>query len=252
MRRHTLPRALFSVLVTGAAAAQTAVALPPVKAEVVDEATMAGISGKYYGANMLVGLRIDVVSTLHNPGHGTAQANGSLVIQRNGNGFDVAVDTRASAESVAAGELPTGAATGGESLQINGIGQISQIAGDGNRMSNVTSISFSPDSLTTGDGGFNGSLSSTAGAGAMAAQITFLDGGMQLDLTGPGSILGQSFSPGANGVDGRILQVGQIAGNGITGSNQIHLQLMTSLMPSLWQQSLGTLQALAGLRGLSR
>lgn len=250
MSRHTLPRALFSVLVAGAAAAQTAVALPPVRVEIVDDATMAGISGKYYGANMLVGLRIDVISTIHNPGHGTAQANGSLVIQGNGNGFDVAVDTRASAESAGAGALPTGTATGGESLQINGIGQISQIAGDGNRMSNVTTISFSPGSLT-GDG-FNGSLSSTAGAGAMAAQITFLDGGMQLDLTGPGSILGQSFSPGANGVDGRILQVGQIAGNGITGSNQIHLQLMTSLMPSLWQQSLGTLQALAALRGIPR
>lgn len=250
MNRHTLPRALFSVLVAGAAAAQTAVALPPVRVEVVDEVTLAGISGKYLGANMLVGLRIDVVSSLHTAQQGTSSATGSLLIHRNGAGFDVSVDTSARTEAGGAPAMPTGTAVGGEILQINGIGQIGQIAGDGNSLSNLTSIRFVED--TAANGSFNGALSSQASAGPMTAQVTFLDGGMQLDLTGPGARLGQSFNPGANGVDGRILQIGQIEGNGLTGSNQIHLQMMTSLMPSLWQQQLGVQQALAGLSGLPR
>jgi hypothetical protein len=250
VNRHTLPRALFTVLVAGAAAAQTAAALPPVRAEVVDDATLAGINGKYYGANMLVGLRIDVVSTLHTAQQGTAQASGSLVIRRNGSGFDVSVGTQAQTGAGGDAAPATGIATGGEHLQVDGIGQITQIAGDGNQLSNLTSIRFVSDMTGTGD--LNGATSSQSSAGPMTAQITFTGGGMQLDLTGPGSVLGQQFHRGANGVDGRILQIGQLSGNGITASNQLHLQLMTELMPSLFQQQLGVQQALSGLRGLSR
>lgn len=250
MNRHTLPRALFTVLVAGAAAAQSAVALPPVRAEVVDDATLAGINGKYYGANMLVGLRIDVISTLHTAQQGTAQASGSLVIRRNGGRFQVFVGSQTQAEAGGDAAPATGIATGGEGLRIDGVGQITQIAGDGNRLSNLTSIRFVSD--MPGVDGLNGATSSQSSAGPMTAQITFADGGMQLDLTGPGSVLGQRFQPGANGADGRMLQIGQIAGNGITASNQLHLQLMTQLMPSLFQQQLGVQQALSGLRGLSR
>lgn len=251
MNRHTLPRALFSALVAGVAAAQSAAALPPVRAEVVDDATLADISGKYFGANMLVGLRVDVVSTLHTAQNGAAQASGSLLIRRNGSGFDVRVDTRTSAQADdGQAGLPIGIVSGGDTLQVNGIGQISQIAGDGNRLSNLTAIRFTPDLDTSGE--FNGRLSSATDAGQMVAQITFLDGGMQLDLTGPGAVLGQHFNQGAAGAAGRILQTGQISGNGIAGSNQVHLQMMTSLMPALWQQQLGVQQALAGLRGLTR
>lgn len=249
MNRHTLPRALFTALVAGAAAVQTAAALPPVRAEVVDDAALAAISGKYYGANMLVGLRIDVVSTLHTAQQGTAQASGSLVVRRNGSGFDVAVGTQAQSVAGTDAMAVTGTAAGGEHLQVEGIGQIAQIAGDGNRLSNLTAIRFVSD---LGAADLNGATSSQASAGPMSAQVTFLDGGMRLDLTGPGSLLGQQFQPGAHGADGRILQIGQIAGNGVTASNQLQLQLMTQLMPALFQQQLGIQQALSGLRGLPR
>jgi hypothetical protein len=251
VNRHTLPRAVFAVvLVAGAAAVQTAAALPPVRAEVVDDATLAGISGKYYGANMLVGLRIDVVSTLHTAQQGSAQASGSVVIRRNGSGFDVSVGTQAQTGAGDDAAPATGTASGGERLLIDGIGQITQIAGDGNQLSNLTSIQFVSD--LDGGGDLNGVASSESSAGSMTARITFTDGGLQLDLTGPGSVLGQQFRRGADGADGRLLQIGQLTGNGISASNQLHLQLMTQLMPSLFQQQLGVQQALAGLRGLSR
>jgi hypothetical protein len=251
VNRHPLPHGWFTVLlVAGAAAAPPAAALPPVRAEVVDDATLAGISGRYYGANMLVGLRIDVVSTLHTAQQGTAQASGTVVIRRNGSGFDVSVGTQAQTAAGGDAAPATGTATGGQHLPVSGIGQITQIAGDGNLLANLASIRFVSD--LPDDGDLNGLTSSASSVGPMTAQITFSDGGMRLDLTGPGSLLGQQFQQGGNGVDGRILQIGQLTGNGITGHNQLHLQLMTQLMPALYQQQLGVQQALAGLRGLSR
>lgn len=250
MNRHTLPRTLFAALVAGAAAAQSAAALPPVRVEVVDDSTLAGINGRYHGANMLVGLRIDIVSSAHAPGQAQAQASGSLLVRRTGSGYDVAVDTRAQADAGTGGPMPTGIATGGESLHVAGIGQITQIAGNGNSLSNLTTIRFVSDVGTAN--GFNGAATSTATSGAVSARIEFGNGGMRLDLHAPGALLGQHIDTNAVHAAGGVMQIGQLTGNGILAHNQLHLQIATELMPSLWQQQLGVQQALSGLQGLSR
>lgn len=250
MNRHTLPRALFAVLVAGVAAVQSAAALPPLRAEPVDELTLSQVSGKYYGANMLVGLRLEITSTVHSA-HGSANASGSLSIQRVGDGFEVQIDSRSGATAgaeVAGSGGGYASATGADGLQVNGIGQLSQIAGDDNRMANVTTIRFLPnaDAGPSGGGGYNGQTSSSAGAGAMTARITFFDGGLQLGVSGPGATLAQQFRAGG----GQVLQTGQIAGNGVFGSNQLQLTLLTSAMSTQMQHQLGIQQALAGLGGL--
>ncbi|RDZ26586.1 hypothetical protein DX914_16505 [Lysobacter silvisoli] len=234
-----------------AAAAQPAAALPPLKAEIVDDSTLATLSGKFYGANMLVGLRIDLVSTMTLPDQSSASASGALSIRRVGNGFDVRVDTRADASAGSGGYVPPDntSASGGDSLRVNGIGQISQVAGDGNRLSNLTSISFVSD---LGNGAFNGRSAAQASAGPVTAQVTFLDGGARMDINAPGALLSQRFNAGSNGADGRILQVAQIAGNDLVGANRMHLQLMTESMTQQMQQQLGIQQVLAGLRALPR
>lgn len=249
MSRRTLPRALFTALVAGAAAVQTAAALPPLKVEAVDDAALAGISGRYFGAQMLVGMRIDVVSQLHAPAAGSAEARGSLLVRRTGNGYDVRVDTAATAEPGAGAEAPasTAVAGGADGLRVNGIGQITQIAGDGNRLSNFASIRFVSDLDAAGD--FNGLTHSQATTGPVSAEIRFVDGGMRLDLSGPGARLAQQLTPGQGG---GLMQLGQIAGDGLAGSNRLHLQLATQLMPTLFQHQLGIHQALAGLSGIPR
>lgn len=249
MNRNTLPRALFMALVA-VAAAPPAAALPPVRVEVVDDAILGTLNGKYFGANLLVGLRIDLVSSLSTAQGGTANATGSLQMIRVGNGFDVRVDSRSSAtEGTAATGLPHGSAVGAQGLQVDGIGQVSQIAGDGNRMTNLTTISFMP-ATAGGAGQFNGATSSSASAGGMTAQVTFLDRGLQLALSGPGAALTQQLH--ASGANGQVLQSGQIAGNGMVGFNQLQLQLMTSPMSNGELHQLGVRQALAGLDGLGR
>lgn len=250
MNRHTLPRALFAVLVAGVAAVQSAAALPPLRPEPVDELTLSQVSGKYYGVNMLVGLRLEVTSTVHSA-HGSANASGSLSIQRVGNGFAVQVDSRSGATAGAEAAGSGGghaSATGADGLQVNGIGQLSQIAGDDNRMANVTTIRFLPNAAAgpSGAADYNGQTSSSAGAGAMTARITFFDGGLQLGVSGPGATLAQQFRAGG----GQVLQTGQIAGNGVSGSNQLQLTLLTSAMSTQMQHQLGIQQALAGLGGL--
>lgn len=257
MNRHTLPRALFSALVAGAAAAQPAVALPPssppaaaeappVRVEVVDESVLAGISGKYFGANMLVGLRIDLISTLHTPADGSAVASGSLLLSWSNGQPRMQVSSDVDALSDGAVTVPDGgqSASGGDSLQVGGIGQVAQIAGDGNRFSNLTAIRFTPD--TGSAAGFNGQGAQSASAGPMLARVTFLDGGMQLALEGPAAQMGQQLGRGG------IQQFGQIAGNGMVGSNRMQLQIVTAAAPEQWQQQMGVQQALAGLLALPR
>lgn len=249
-----LPPTLFSALLAAAAAWQPAAALPPLNAHavtayVVDDATLATISGKYFGAQMLVGLRVDLVSSLNTPQHGHAFASGSLLVERRGGGFDVQVDARSGAD---AGNAPIAAgaagasASGAESVQVRGIGQIAQIAGDGNRLGNLTAIGFVDRADAAG---FNGQWHSHASAGAMSARVSFLDGAARVVVDGPGASLQQRLDPGASG---GIVQLGRIAGNGVDASNRMQLQIVTSAITPELSRQLGLQQALDSLRALPR
>lgn len=249
-----LPPTLFSALLAAAAALQPAAALPPLKAHavtahVVDDATLATISGKYFGAQMLVGLRVDLVSSLNTPQHGTAFASGSLLVERRGGGYEVQVDARSGADAgnatIAAGAAVANA-SGAESVQMRGIGQIAQIAGDGNRLGNLTSIGFVDRADASG---FNGQSHSQASAGAMSARVTFLDGGARIAVDGPGASLQQRLDPGASG---GIAQLGRIAGNGVDASNRMQLQIVTSAITPELSRQLGLQQALDSLRAVPR
>lgn len=249
MNRQLLPRAVFTGLVVAAVAAPAAAAGPtlslPSTAQLVDDATLAEVRGKYLNQQMLIGLRIDLVSTLTSP-HGTAGASGSLLMQADGHGgMSVSVDSRSHAQAStgapAAGNH--GLTQGGDTLRIDGIGQVVQIAGDGNRMANVARISFGD----LGGGDFNGRSESTATDGAVVARIRF-DEGVQLGVQAPGVHLQQRA-----GVDGLpLLQSGQIASDHVIGSNQLQLRLMTRELPVMQQHRLGIQQALSGLTPLGR
>jgi hypothetical protein len=253
MNRHTLPRALFWVLVAGAGPACAGSALSPVRAELVDDATLSEISGKFHGANMLVGLRIDLVSTLHNAQGGSAHASGTLQVTPDGHGgYRVQVDSHSGAGAGQGMQAAGGQqAVGGESLQVDGIGQVAQIAGDGNRLGNLTSIGFSR--AADAGGQFNGRASSASTAGAMSARISFDPAlGATLSVRGPGALLSQQLGAGPDAGRGSIRQLGQIAGNDMVGHNELRLQVFTQAMPERWQRHLGVEQALAGLNGVGR
>lgn len=221
---------------------------PPVRVELVDDATLAGMTGKFFGADMLTGVRIDLVSTLANAQGGSATASGSLYIRRAGSGYQVRVDSRAEAIEGSAPTPATGnAANGVAGIGVDGIGQITQIAGDDNRMGNLAVIRFGAD--PAGAGGFNGATNAQARAGDLTARVSFADGGMRIRLSDIGATIHQEVMPGESG---HIMQVGQIAGNGFTANNSLQLQMMTTAMPILAMQQLGIHQALAAISGLRR
>ncbi|MBX9401046.1 hypothetical protein K4L06_06950 [Lysobacter sp. BMK333-48F3] len=216
------------------------------KVDLVDEATLATINGRYFGAQMLVGLRIDLVSSLHTPQQGLASARGSMVVQREGGGFSVQVDARSQAEAGSGlPEATPATASGAEQVSVQGIGQIAQIAGDRNRLSNLTRIGF-VDSVDAS--GFNGQTQAASSAGPMTAQVTFLDGGVQLGVAGAGAGLQQRLDPAGGG----IVQFGRIAGNDLTGSNSLQLQFVSAPVAPQLSQQLGLQQALESLRALPR
>ncbi|MBW8808856.1 MAG: hypothetical protein JF591_08460 [Lysobacter sp.] len=218
-------------------------------AYIVDDATLATISGKYFGAQMLVGLRVDLVSSLDTPQQGSAFASGALLVERRGGGFEVQVDARSGADAgnatLAAGAAGANA-SGAESVQVRGIGQIAQIAGDGNRLRNLTSIAFVDRADAAG---FNGQSHSQASAGAMSARVTFLDGGARIAVDGPGASLQQRLDAGAVG---GIAQLGRIAGNGVDASSRMQLQIVTSAITPELSRQLGLQQALDSLRAVPR
>lgn len=257
MNTRTLPLALFGTLVGMAASAHAEAAQPspatkpePVRVEVVDEDTLSRINGKFYGADMLVGLRIELLSNWRTA-EGSLSAAGTLEIQRNANGgFTVQVDTRSAAQGTggAGNGLPNASASGGDQVSVNGVGQVVQIAGDGNQFGNLTSISFAPRDAS-GGGSFNGQTSSNASHGNLVANVSFEGGGAQLGLSGPSGGLNQSVISGA---DGGLMQSVRVAGQDQIGSNTMQLQLQTATMPALTQQQLGIYEAMAGLRQLPR
>jgi hypothetical protein len=251
MKNRSLPRA-FLVLVA-AACAMPALALPssspppPVRVEVLDDATLDSQTGKFFGADMLVGVRIELVSMLTTAQGASASAAGTLYIRRTeGGGFDVQVDSRALAAAGVSTAPATGnLATGGEQVRVDGIGQVTQIAGDGNRMSNVALVQLG--TAPASPSGFNGQSGAQASAGGLQAQVSFVGGGLQIGLVAPGATIGQQVTTGASG---RVMQIGQIAGDGFTASNALNLQMMTAAMPTSSLQQMGIQQALSAVSGL--
>jgi hypothetical protein len=250
MKNRFLPRGILVGLVA-VAGAGPALALPPssprpVHVEVVDDATLDGQTGKFYGADMLVGVRIQLVSTLTTAQGASASATGTLFVQRNAaGGFDVQVDSQALANAGGAAPASTNVASGGEQIRVDGIGQVTQIAGDGNRMANIALVQLG--TAPASPSGFNGQSGAQASAGGVQAQVSFAGGGVQLGLVAPGANIRQDVTPGASG---RIMQVGQIAGDGVTASNALQLQMMTTAMPVSSMQQLGIQQALSAVSGL--
>ena len=219
--------------------------LEPVDARPVDDRTLDAARGKFLGANMLVGVRIDLVTQLTNAAGGQAGGQASLYIVNTPDGPQVQVDTRSSAGG-AAGVAGNGVATGGDALIVNGVGQVTQIAGDGNRMGNTAVIRV-VDALPTPTG-FNGERSSQSQAGPVTATVSFAEGGLQMGVQMPGARLGQTVRGGAG--DGGVLQQATITGDGFTGSNTLQMQILAAPLPLASLSELGVQQARAAAGGL--
>lgn len=221
---------------------------PPVRAELLGDDVLDRQRGRYLGFDMIVGMRIEAHSSWQTGSGGGLQASGAIWLrQLPDGGYALYQGATASAGEGAAGGSGTGWAVGGEHLAVGGIGQVTQAAGDGNRVENLLVIGF--DDAGGGATAFNGQSSASAGSGGHRAEVSVSPGGFLIGLHAPEGQVSQTLSTGAGG---SLMQLVQVSGNGHVASNHMQIFLQTATMPAALQQQLSIQQAMESLRGIGR
>jgi hypothetical protein len=221
-----------------------------VKWQAVDDDVLAGQTGKYAGASMISGFVLNLLSQWQLPNGAAAVAQGSLAVSTNGNGT-MSAQVSTSAQVVngtntgSTGANPNASVTGGQGISVNGVAQVTQVAGNGNVGSNTATIDFSPASFAPVPGGTNSPTANASNAsGSIKANIAFGNGGVTVSLQTPSGLAAQSIAPNNMQQPGAIAQLLQIAGNGQAVTNQLQLRLQTQQLSGNLLRQLGVMQAL--------
>lgn len=216
----------------------------------VSDAELSRIHGKYFGADLLVGVRVDLVSNWRAPSGALMQGVASVQMQRDASGaMQVSIHTLASANGATDGSAAvaptTRTAQGAEGMGGNGLTQVTQLAGDHNTVANVAQIDFTP---VLGDtASFNGNSYAAAAQGGYSTEVRFSTDGISMALQGPNGAAMQRIGE-SNGV----MQTARVAGDNQSANNTLNLQIQTSGVSSDMQRQWGVQNALSGLRGLTR
>ena len=229
----------------------------------IGDDVLATQTGKYAGAQMISGFVLNLLSSWQLPNGASALAQGTLSVARNAAGQASAqVQTAAriveprngalaannGANSGAnSGANPNAIATGGQNVSVNGVSQITQVAGNGNVGANSTEIDYSNNAAQFANvvgGNASPTASATNASGTMKAGIAFGSGGITVALQTPAGIATQSIVPGNAQQAGSIAQLLQVAGNSQQVANQLQLVLQTSQMSGATLRQIGVLQAL--------
>lgn len=221
-------------------------------AELAQDDELAQQRGKYLGASVVSGFMVDMATYWRNDA-GQASAQARLLATNLGSHHpNVAVNTQASVlmgvDSLS-GAAPTATASGGTGVQVNGVGQVTQVAGVNNLASNSTSISIQTAPLPTLP---SGSTSAIAAQNGFTAQAQAGMGGVQVTVSSSMGTASQAVTPGRTGMAGSVMQVAQLAGNAQAITNQLSIQLQVQTMSRQQLAQIGVAQALQSVAGLRR
>lgn len=291
----TLALALAAGGLAGTAHAAQRLAAPPeflsasagARWQAVDDDVLAQQSGKGPGGTMVSGLVLELLSQWQMPNGASASAQGTLTISTNANNAlsaQVATSVQASdgvghangngngnggntstMAAAGSGTNPQASATGGQNVSVNGVSQITQVAGNGNVGANSTVIDFNGSGVAgataqsntnTGAGTSATTTSPTATAtsasGNVKAGISFANGGVAVTVQTPAGVATQTIAPAGIQRGGSIAQLLQIAGNGQAVINQLKLSVQTQPMSAALLRQLGVQQALRDAAALRR
>ncbi|VVD89342.1 peptidase C39 [Pandoraea anhela] len=214
----------------------------PVSDEVLSHAT-----GKYAQQNMITGFQLVMQSQWQMPTGASLLATGVLGVS---NGQVQTGSATAILPGVVSATAPTTqTVSGGASVLMNGVAQISQVAGDANNAMNKAIIQYGPGvslALLVPVSGSSSSSSKTT-LGNLSASVAISSAGMQLTLNTPNGNLGQSIAGGAGGAMNQIMQVVQVAGNAQQVMNTLQLNLQTNALTSAGLRQLGVQNAMANM-----
>jgi hypothetical protein len=213
----------------------------------VSDDVLAGQTGKFANGQMISGFVLNLLSQWNLPNGGSAIAQGSLaVVQNAANQMSATVNSTAhvvNGNGRNSGADPSAQVSGGQRIAINGVSQVTQVAGNSNIGMNAAQIDFTGNALASAGGNGATSASASNANGTIRAGITFGNGGVSVALQTPAGIATQTIAPGG-GQAGSIAQMLQIAGNNQQVANQLQLQLQTAQMSSASLRQAGMLQAL--------
>ncbi|WP_028215939.1 hypothetical protein [Paraburkholderia oxyphila] len=226
----------------------------PVRCEPVGDDVLAHQTGKYAGSDMISGFVLNVLSQWQLPNGASAVAQGSLTVAQNAaNQLSASVQTNVhvtdpvpgGTTAANSGATPNTSASGGQNVSVNGVSQITQVAGDGNVGSNAATIDYS-NSITSGANTSANQPSAAASNanGTIKAGIAFGSNGINVTLQTPAGIATQNILPSSTQQAGAIAQLLQIAGNNQQVANQLQLSLQTQQLTAQMIRQVGVLQAL--------
>jgi hypothetical protein len=225
-----------------------------VKVQLVDDDVLAGQTGKYVGGTMISGFVLNVISQWQLPNGVTALAQGTLSAGQNALGQATsAVSTLASvsgggpgsqANGANSGANPKAQVNGGQSISVNGVSQVTQVAGDRNSGANSALIDFNNNAVILAGTANAPTAAASNSTGSVKAGISFGSNGILVSLQTPAGLATQTIAPG----NGQIAQLLQIAGNNQQVANALQLHLQTQQMSAAMIRQLGVLQALQNRR----
>ena len=214
----------------------------PVSDEVLSHAT-----GKYAQQNMITGFQLVMQSQWQMPTGASLLATGVLGVT---NGQVQTGTSTAIIPGVVNATAPTTQSiTGAANALVNGVAQITQVAGDANNALNKAIIQYGPGvqmALLVPISG-QGTSNSQTTVGNLSASVAITSAGMQLSINTPNGNLGQSIAGGAGGAMNQIMQVVQVAGNAQQVMNTLQLNLQTGAMTSAGLRQLGIQNAMANM-----
>jgi hypothetical protein len=218
-----------------------------VKWQAVGDDVLAGQTGKFANGQMISGFVLNLLSLWSLPNGASAIAQGSLAVAQNAaNQMSATVNTMArvvNGNGHNTGADPSAQVSGGQQIAVNGVSQVTQVAGNSNVGMNAAQIDFSGNALAGASGNGATRASASNATGTITAGIAFGNGGVSVALQTPAGLATQSIAPGA-GQAGSIAQMLQIAGNNQQVANQLQLQLQSAQMSSAALRQAGVLQAL--------
>jgi hypothetical protein len=160
------------------------------------------------------------------------------------------VTTLANNSPQTTGADPGAKVTGGQNVTVNGVSQITQVAGNGNTGNNSVTLDYSTSApqLPVIAGATSQPTASAANAsGSMVAGITFANNSINVAVQTPAGMATQSITPSSAQQAGAIAQLLQVAGNNQQAANQLALTLRVQQMSAAMIRQTGVLQALRNL-----
>lgn len=236
----------------------------PIMQPVGDE-VLAAQTGKFAGIPSISGFVLNLLSQWQLPNGESVAAAGTLAVSKTADGFSAQTSVNAAIRNLVSqtnqavntyvqGQLNNGAngatTTGGENVKVNGVSQVTQVAGYNNIGNNSAVIDFSPGKATPQT--YNGATSASAsGPNGLAANIAFTANGAVVQLNTPAGIATQTITANQNQA-ANIAQLMKIAGNNQAVTNQLQLHLQTSTLTANQLRVMGVQAALANMTSLKK